>query len=378
MQIFSKSSYDYYIFKKRNVHSFLNFLYKSLIFISSLAVIFLILYLVVFLWNGSQLIISKEGYSNLFQSNWLAGSDAKYFGILGFIQGTIISSFYALIISIPLSMGISLFITQYISNHKVSESLKFVIELIAAIPSVLIGFWGIITLGPAVNDFHLIIVVPLLSGVYSLNIPFLSPIKITFPLNFNFKLISFLLSLHFTLNLPYFSPIYIGIPYLTKPLIKGSQLNVFVATLGLVIMITPIIVSITVAIMNQVPTIQKEAAFALGATPWEMSRMTVIPQSLRGFIGAATIGLGRALGETMAVTMLIGNGVGVFNSIFDGGATLTTIIVNEWGIDSGYPIDLSALLEIALVLMIISLIVNILARLLVRSTLSTGTGRMEF
>lgn len=375
MQILSKNknkAYDYYIFKRPNIHSLLNILFKIFLLLSSLMVVLLILFLVNFLWNGSQLIISKYGYSNIFQTKWLGGFNAKYFGLLQFIQGTLVTSFYALIISIPLSIGISLYITQYISNYKIAETLKFIIELIAAIPSVIIGFWGILLLGPSLNNFHFIINFPLLSGKYSLG-----PLAITFPITFDFSIVNFLSSLHFTLNLPYISPIYIGIPYLSAPIVKGSPLSVFTATIALVIMITPIIVSITVAIMKQVPIIQKEAALSLGATPWEMSRMTVIPQSMRGIIGAFSLGLGRALGETMAVTMLIGNGNGLFTSIFNGGNSLTSIIVNEWAIDSATALTLSALLEIALVLMIISLIVNLFARLLVRGTLTTATGRME-
>ena len=366
MQLFSKNKskkFDYYIFKRPSVHSFINFFFKAFLILSALSVVLLLLFLHNFLWNGSQLIISKYGFSNILQDKWLSGYQANgsyEFGILPFIQGTLISSFYAILISIPLSIGVSLFITQYISNHRVSETLKFVIELIAAIPSVIIGFWGILVLGPAINNFHLIIDLPLITK-----------------LNYTFSLKSFLVGLHLDLSLPVLGNIYIGIPYLTKPLNANSTLNVFTATIALVIMITPIVVSITVAIMNQVPSIQKEAAFSLGATPWEMSRMTVIPQSMRGIIGAFSLGLGRALGETMAVTMLISNGNGLFNSIFDGGSTLTSIIVNEWGIDSAQAITLSALLEIALVLMIISLIVNLFARLLVKSTVTTGTGRME-
>ena len=378
MEFYSKNKskkFDYYIFKKPSVHSFINTSFKLFLILTSLTVVGLLLFLFNFLWNGSQTVISQYGFSNILQTQWLSGyqeTTKQSLGLLPFIEGTLVTSFYALIISIPLSIGISLFISQYISNHRVAEALKFIIELIAAIPSVIIGFWGILVLGPSINNFLFILNIPLLSGTYTLG-----PYSITFPLTFNFSLKEFLLSLHFTLTLPIFGSIYLGFPLLTQPLNAQATLNVFTATIALVIMITPIIVSITVAIMNQVPSIQKEAAFSLGATPWEMSRMTVIPQSMRGIIGAFSLGLGRALGETMAVTMLMGNGVGIFNSIFDGGYSLTTIIVNEWGIDSAIPLTLSALLEIALVLMIISLIVNIFARLLVKGTLTTGTGRME-
>ena len=143
-------------------------------------------------------------------------------------------------------------------------------------------------------------------------------------------------------------------------------------------MIVPIVVSITVSIMDQVPVLQKEAALALGATPWEMSRMTVVPQSLRGIIGALTIGFGRALGETMAVTMLIG---GIYShpitSLFDSGSSITAFIASSWAENADVPLIRATLLELALILMIISLIVNIFARFLVSKSFSTGTGKME-
>ena len=346
-----------YIIKKTDIHSILNFVYKSIIGLCSVFVLGLLLFLLYFLIEYSLPLIDKVGFSNILQSDW-SYSPPQKFGFLRFIEGTLITSFYALIIAVPLSIGISLYISQYISDHRLKVTLKFVIELIAAIPSVIIGFWGIFTLGPALKDFHLIFDIPYITTV-----------------NIDFSLVQFLQSFHF-----YIGSIYIGIPFLNKPLAANANLTttIFTATIALVIMIVPIIVSITVSIMDQVPDIQKEGAFALGATPWEMSRMTVLPLSTRGIVGAVSIGFGRALGETMAVTMLIGNiYTRPITSLFDTGSSITAIIANSYAENSIDPLARASFIELALILMIISLIVNLLARLLVSRSLSTGTGRME-
>ena len=142
-------------------------------------------------------------------------------------------------------------------------------------------------------------------------------------------------------------------------------------------MIVPIITSVTIAIMDQIPASQKEAAYALGATPWEMSRMTVIPLTKRGTFGASILGLGRALGETMAVTMLIGGNIHAFTSIFDAGSSITAIITSEWGESVSKPLSRAALLELGLILLFISLIINLIAKIFITRGASTGTGRME-
>jgi phosphate transport system permease protein len=331
---------NYYIVKKTDVQGILNFFYRKLLLTSSLFVFGLLIFIIFVLLDNSRPMLETFGLSNIFQQQWYS-ADHKY-GFLPFITGTLITSIYALIIAIPLSVGISLYISHYISDHRIKDSLKFIIELIAAIPSVIIGLWGIVTLGP-----------------------FLRP------------LIPFLLSLHMTLDIPLLGSIYLAIPLFNAPKSDALNVNVFTATIALVIMITPIIVSVSVSIMNQVPMLQKEAAFALGATPWEMSRMTIIPLSTRGIVGAISIGLGRALGETMAVTMLIGNNYQALNSIFDSGTSITSLITNEWAEALTDPLSKSAFLELALILMIMSLIINLIAKLLVATSISTGTGRME-
>lgn len=344
------------IVKKVNSQTILNFLFKSLLVLCGTFILVLFLDILYILLDNSMPLINKIGFSNIFQETWNYSSTPQQFGFVRFIEGTLVTSLYALIIAIPLSVGISLYISQYITNYQVKSILKFVIELIAAIPSVLIGFWGIFTLGPALQDFHLVFTIPYVN---------------TF--DFEFKLVETLASFHIDIG-----SIRLGIPLLTEPAIPGLTLNIFTATIALVIMIVPIIVSVSISIMDQVPQIQKEGAFALGATPWEMSRMTIIPLSTRGMVGAVSLGLGRALGETMAVTMLIGN---IYNhsltSIFDTGSSITAIIANSWAENSIDPLARAAFLELALILMLISLIVNLLARFLVSRSLSTGTGRME-
>ena len=343
------------IVKKLKFQNVLNLVYKGLIIVASSLIVFVLVYILYILVDYSLPLINKEGFSNIFADKF-STNNPQSFGLWRFIEGTLLTSFYALFIAIPLSIGISLFISQYVKDYRLKTSLKFLIELIAAIPSVLIGFWGIYVLGPALLDYHLIFTIPYVANV-----------------NIQFKLVEFLQSLHITIG-----SFTLGIPFITTPQYGGTGSSIFTATIALVIMIVPIVVSITVSIMDQVPVLQKEAALALGATPWEMSKMTVVPQSLRGIIGALTIGFGRALGETMAVTMLIG---GIYShpitSLFDSGSSITAFIASSWAENADIPLIRATLLELALILMIISLIVNLFARFLVSKSFSTGTGKME-
>lgn len=350
-----KSNIKFAIRKELTVQNILNYFYHMVTFIASIFLVVILLDMLFILGNNSLPLIDKLGISNISQEIW-SYAPPQSFGLLRFIEGTLITSIYSLIIAIPLSIGISLYVSQYIKNYRIKTTLKFVIELIAAIPSVIIGFWGIFVLGPALREFHLIFTIPYLN---------------TFDIKI--QLIDLITSLHLTIG-----SFTIGIPYLNTPLYPSNNFSIFTATIALVIMIVPIVVSVTISIMDQVPNIQKEAAYALGATPWEMSRMTVIPQSVRGIIGALTLGFGRALGETMAVTMLIGNIYAhPITSIFDTGSSITSIIANSWAENSNDVLARASLVELALILMFISLIINLLARVLVVRSISTGTGRME-
>jgi phosphate transport system permease protein len=268
-------------------------------------------------------VIEREWFSNIFSSVWY--TDDYAFGMLPFILGTLVTSILAIIIATPVGIGVALFINEYVPI-KIKKTLTFIIELIAAIPSVIIGLWGIIHFAPWVN----LTIAPLL---YNLPLPlFNSPESVRYS-------------------------------------------NVFSAVLILTIMILPIIISITRGMFEQVPIVQKEAAYALGATSWEMSRMSLLPQARRGIIGAVILAYGRAVGETMAVTMVIGNNNAIFGSIFESGATLTSVITTEFSEAISDPLKGAAIMQLGLILLAFSLIVNVIARLIIGK--GTGTGRME-
>ena len=314
-------------FQNNPVHATLDAMYLSLTFIASLAVIFVLGFILFILFDTARPMFDRFGLSNIFGTKWF--SDGEQFGFLPAIQGTLVTSIFAIIIAIPVSIGIAIFITEYIPFPSVQKFLQFTIELIAAIPSVIIGFWGLIVFLPFLKE----VVTPVLIGL--------------------------------------------PIPYFSDPLVAGKTTNVFAAIMILIIMIVPIITTVSQSIISQVPQSQKEAAYALGATSYEMSRMVLLPMAKRGILGAVILGFGRAVGETMAVTMVIGNDPFAFASIFDAGSTITSIITNEWNEAVSNELQRAALLELALVLLSISLIVNLIARLLISRGSSTGTGRME-
>ena len=236
------------------------------------------------------------------------------FGALPFVYGTLVSSFLALIIAVPLSIGVAVFTTE-MCPPIFRGSLSFFVELLAAIPSVVYGLWAIFVL------------VPILSNYVE---PFLSR----------------------TLG---WTGLFTGPPY---------GISMLAAGIILAIMIIPIISSITREVLIVVPQHQREAALALGATRWEMIRMGVLRNARAGIMGGVILGLGRALGETMAVTMVIGNRPEIAKSLFAPGYTMASVLANEFSEATG-DLNLSALIEIGLALFLVTIVVNALARLLV-------------
>jgi phosphate transport system permease protein len=238
----------------------------------------------------------------------------EQFGAMPFIYGTLVSSFLALLIAVPLSIGVAVFTTE-MCPKPLRGPLSFFVELLAAIPSVVYGLWAIF------------ILVPILSNYVE---PFLAR----------------------TLGWTGFfdGPAY-GISMLAAGII-------------LAIMIIPIISSITREVLMVVPQHQREAALALGATRWEMIRVGVLRNARAGIVGGIILGLGRALGETMAVTMVIGNRPEIAKSLFAPGYTMASVLANEFSEATG-DVYLSALIEIGLALFLVTIVVNALARLLV-------------
>jgi phosphate transport system permease protein len=238
----------------------------------------------------------------------------EQFGALPFIYGTLVSSLLALLIAVPLSIGVAVFTTE-MCPPALRGPLSFFVELLAAIPSVVYGLWAIFVL------------VPLLSNYVQ---PFLSK----------------------TLG---WTGLFTGPPY---------GISMLAAGIILAIMIIPIISSIAREVLMVVPQHQREAVLALGATRWEMIRVGVLRNARAGIMGGIILGLGRALGETMAVTMVIGNRPEIAKSLFAPGYTMASVLANEFSEATG-DVYLSSLIEIGLALFLVTIVVNALARLLV-------------
>jgi phosphate transport system permease protein len=258
--------------------------------------------------------LSRSGLSFLTESTWDVG--AGKFGAAPAIYGTIVSSALALVIATPLALGVSVFLSE-IAPKWLRQPIGFLVDLLAAIPSVVYGLWGIFVLVPLLRD-------PV--G------PFIRD------------------QLHLR-NTPLFSG-------------PNYGYSMFAAGIILAIMILPFISAVTREVLLAVPRSQRDAALALGATRWEMIRDAVIPYARSGIIGGIILGLGRALGETMAVTMLIGNRAEISASLFAPGYTMASLIANEFT-EATSDAHLSALMAVGAVLFAVTLIVNGLARWLV-------------
>ena len=264
-------------------------------------------------------LVARSGLSwHAFGFRFFVGHDwdpvNEQFGALPFVYGTLVSSFLALLIAVPLSIGVAVFTTE-MCPVRLRGPLSFFVELLAAIPSVVYGLWAIFVL------------VPILSNYVE---PFLSK----------------------TLG---WTGFFEGPPY---------GISMLAAGFILAIMIIPIISSITREVLMVVPQHQREAALALGATRWEMIRVGVLRNARAGIMGGIILGLGRALGETMAVTMVIGNRPEIAKSLFAPGYTMASVLANEFSEATG-DVYLSALIEIGLALFLVTIVVNALARLLV-------------
>jgi phosphate transport system permease protein len=258
--------------------------------------------------------IRAFGLRFLITSHWdpVAGE----FGALPFIYGTLVSSLLALLIAVPLSLGAAIFLAE-LAPSWVRPPVAFLIEMLAAVPSVVYGLWGIFVLVPWLRDW----VQPALARTLG------------------------------------FLPLFQGPPY---------GIGMLAAGLILAIMIVPYITSVSREVLLAVPGSQREAALGLGATRWEATRIAVLRYGRSGLIGAILLGLGRALGETMAVTMVIGNRPEVALSLFAPGYTMASVLANEFT-EATSDLYVSALVEIGLLLLVVTVAVNGLARLLVWS-----------
>lgn len=264
--------------------------------------------------------IKAFGWKFISSSDWDAVQEV--FGALPYLYGSVVSSVLALLLATPLSIGAAVFITE-IAPKRLGGIIAPLVELLAAIPSVIYGLWGVVVMAP---------------WLQSTIQPFLIE--------------------HFG-----FLPLFEGAPY---------GVSMLAAVFILMIMVVPIITSITREVLLAVPQSQKEAAIALGATRWEMIKMAILPYGKSGILGAAILGLGRAIGETMAVTMVIGNAPNISMSLLSPAYTMPSVIANEFA-ETTSKLHASALMEIGLILMVVTLIINAMARLLIWSV-TKGTG----
>jgi phosphate transport system permease protein len=296
--------------------------FKALLMLAALAVPTLLAFLVFELWDGARLAIGQFGLDFVTSSVW--DPVAEKFGALPLIFGTLLSSLLALLIAVPLSLGVAIYLTEF-APKSVRQPVAFLIGLLAAIPSVVYGLWGIFVL------------IPLLRATV---FPFLR------------DALGFL-------------------PFFQGPIYGPSMLA---AAIILAIMVMPYIMSVGREVLLAVPNTQREAALALGATRWEAVTTAVLPYARSGIIGAVILGLGRALGETMAVTMLIGNRHEIAASLFAPGYTMAAAIANEFSEAVG-DLHLSALAYVAFLLFMLTVIVNAGARLLIwRVARGSGAG----
>lgn len=294
--------------------------FRALMFGAALLVLLIVGSMILALASHSKLSIREFGFGFLTSREW--NPIKGQFGALAFIYGTIASSLIALLISVPLSLGIAIFLVEQ-APHFLARPITFLVELLAAIPSVVYGLWGIFVLAP----FLRVHVEPLLARWFGW--------------------------------LPLFQGPITGIGLLTGGVI-------------LAIMVTPIISAVVRDVLSAVPNTQREAALALGATKWETT-LVVLANGAPGIAGAVILGLGRAIGETMAVTMVIGNRPEISASLFQPSYTLASVIANEFT-EATADVYLSSLVELGLILFVVTFVVNAIARLLVWSVTRRTAG----
>ena len=298
--------------------------YRACVLASVWLVLVLAAGLVAALCWESREALGAFGLRFLVTSHWdpVAGE----FGALPFIYGTLLSSLLALLIAVPLSLGAAIFLAD-LAPAWIRPPVAFLIEMLAAVPSVVYGLWGIFVLVPWLRDW----VQPVLGRTLG------------------------------------FLPLFQGPPY---------GIGMLAAGLILSIMVVPYITSVSREVLLAVPGSQREAALGLGATRWEATRIAVLRYGRSGLIGAILLGLGRALGETMAVTMVIGNRPEIAASLFAPGYTMASVLANEFT-EATSDLYVSALVEIGLLLLVITVLVNGLARLLVWSVGGPARGGRE-
>lgn len=287
-------------------------LFRGILTALALGTLVLVLWIIYQLFANSQDAIRAFGLGFITSDSW--NPVRADFGALPFIFGTVVTSLIAVLIAAPIGLGAAIFLAEYAPGW-LRGPLSFLAELLAAIPSIVYGLWGIFVLAPWLRE----------SGM-----PFLSD--------------------------------YLG----WLPIFAGPRFGFGILTAGLLlsIMIVPTVIAISRDILLTVPSSQREGMLALGATKWEAIRMAVLPFARAGVIGATILALGRAVGETMAVTLVIGNSPTITHELFRPGYTMASVIANEFN-ESQSPLHTQAMVEIGLLLFFVTVLVNAAARLLI-------------
>jgi phosphate transport system permease protein len=294
---------------------------RLITFLFAASVVLVTLLLVLELWHGSALARHKFGLDFFVTRVW--DPIAEQFGALPFIYGTLVTAGVSLVIAVPLGIGAAIFLAE-LAPARLSDSLEFFIDLLAAVPSVIYGLLAVFILVPLMRDY----VQPGLKSTLGF--------------------------------LPLFSGPAYGVGFLTAGIV-------------LAIMIIPYIISVSREVLMSVPRDQREAALALGATRWESTWKVVVPFARPGIMGSIFLALARALGETMAVTMVIGNTPTISASLFSPGYSISAVIANEFTEATG-DLYLQALIELGLVLFLLTFLLNGVARLLIVLTEQRGSG----
>ena len=273
--------------------------FRKTIILVALATVVLVMGIMLTLIIQSTLSIKTTGFAYLWGKTWDPVRDV--FGAYPFLLGTLLTSFMALFISIPFSFAVAIFLGEYYPKGWLPNLLKNTVELIAAVPSVIYGFWGLAVLVPIVRSFE------------------------------------------------------------TKIGVQPVGLGIFTSSLILAVMIIPYAASLGQSMIKMVPSNLKEAAYSLGATRWEVIRSVILPYTKSGLFAGILLSLGRALGETMAVTMVIGNTSLIPKNIFSPGNTMASVIANEFT-EADHPVYLSALIELGLVLFLVTVVINMIGK----------------
>lgn len=275
-------------------------IFKASLILASIIILLIMGGIIYSLVNGAIPAFSQYGWNFIFSSEWNPHPEREQYGAFSFIVGTVMTSFLALLFCIPLSFPISLFIGDYFKGTKLANIVSTVVDLLAGVPSIVYGLWGFYTLRPIIIDLGL----------------------------------------------------------------NSQGFGVFTSAIILTIMIIPYATSLSSEFIGMVPNDLKEASFALGSTKLEVITKVVFPSASSGIFAAYILALGRALGETMAVTMLIGNVNEIPKNIFASGNTMASVIANQFGEAEG--LKLSSLIAIGLLLFVVTALINSIGRLIIK------------